>query len=136
MCLFTTAACASLRNLRILYHVVVAHKNLGLRAELVCHENAPFIVLIILKLEYEVEPGDFLFYFAVMAPADFIQVLILDETIHEALSELSLAAWKVPLAQSNRLARSGISVVLDHVFGHLNVKERVKRLHWKEGSIP
>ena len=136
MCLFTTAACASLRNLRILYHVVVAHENLGLRAELMRHENAPFIVLIILKLEYEVEPGDFLFYFAVMAPADFIQVLILDETIHEALSELSLAAWEVPLAQSNRLARSWISVLLDHVFGYLDVKERVKRLHWKESSIP
>lgn len=130
MCLFTTAACANLRNFRVLYHIVVAHENLSLRAELMRHENAPFIVLVILKLEYEVEPGNFLFYFAVMAPADLIQVLILDETIHEALSELSLAAWEVPLAQSNCLARSWISVLLDHVFGYLDVKERVKRLHW------
>ena len=100
------------------------------------HENAPFIILIILKLEYEIESGDFLFYFAVMAPADLIQVLILDETIHEALSELSLAAWEVPLAQSDSLASSWISVLLDHVFGYLDVKKWVKCLDRKEGSIP
>ena len=50
------------------------------------HKNASFIIFIILKLEDEVETGDFLFYFSVMAPADLIQVLLLDEAIDEALS--------------------------------------------------
>ena len=57
---------------------MVAHQDFSILAELVSQEDAPFIFLLVFKLEDEVESGNFLFYLRVVTPADFVEILILD----------------------------------------------------------
>ena len=93
------------------------------------HKYASFIVFIILKFEYEIEARYLLFYFAVVTPANIVQVLVLNEAFNEALSKLSLTTWEVPLAQSDGHTRRLIFILLDNILWHLDIKIGVEDLN-------
>ena len=134
--LFASTSCANLWNLSILDHVMVAHQKLCFRPKFVRHEDASFIIFIVFKLEDEIEAGDFLFYLTIVAPANLIQVLILDKAINIALPKLCLATWEIPLAQSYGRTSGRVPILLNHILRNLNIKQRIKRLNWQESSIP
>ena len=50
------------------------------------HEDASFIIFLVFQFEDQIEAGNFLFYFAIVAPADLIQVLILDKAVDKTFS--------------------------------------------------
>ena len=70
-----------------------------------------------------------------MAPSDFIDILIPNIAIYNALSQFCLAAREVPLAQANSLASRRVFELIDNIRWNLNIQKRVECLDRQESSI-
>ena len=114
---------------------MVAHQRLGLLPKLVRHKDAPFVVLLILQFENEIETRDFFPNFAVVTPSNFINILILNISVDKALSQLSLAAREIPLAETDGLSCSRVFELVDRILRHLNIQQRVKSFDGQESAV-
>ena len=114
---------------------MVAHQRLGLLPKLVRHKDTPFVILLILQFENEIETRDFFPNFPVVTPSNFIDILILNISVDKALSQLSLAAREIPLAETDGLSCSRVFELVNRILRHLNIQQWVKSFNRQESAV-
>ena len=119
--LLATASGSNLWNHCIIYHIVVAHEDLGLLAEFVGQKNTSLVLSFVFLLEYKVEAGHFLLNFGIMAPSDLIEILLFNVAVYNAFTKLCIARREIPFAEADRLTAGFIFVLLDDFVGHFDI---------------